>query len=198
VRLGEKLRVLREVEGTCRQRSQGLSKAETVKLIRDELGERISLAYLSQLETGTRRHMTHKTRQLLARFFRVHPGYLVDDPEQFQHLVGAPLPASRDAFGAWLHAGAARFADDPDIAETLERLALAPDRREALRLFRDLLRTPGLIERLLVTIEARGVGSSSAGPHVQRGVGSSGVGPHVQRGVGSSGVGPHVQRGVGR
>jgi hypothetical protein len=61
-------------------------------------------------------HVTHKTRQLLARFFRVHPGYLVDDPEEFRESVGAPLPASADALGAWLHAGAARFAGDPVVA----------------------------------------------------------------------------------
>ena len=120
-----------------------------------ELGERISLAYLSQLETGTRSHMTHKTRQLLARFFRVHPGYLVDDPSEFQHGVGAPLPTTGDPLGAWLHAGAARFANDSDVAQTLERLATCPDRRNALRLFRGLLTTPGLIERLLVTVDTK-------------------------------------------
>ena len=155
MRLGEKLKVLRDMEGMCRQRGRGLSKAETVKLIREELGERISLAYLSQLETGTRSHMTHKTRQLLARFFRIHPGYLVDDPEEFQHGVGAPLPTTADSLGAWLHAGAARFADDSDVAQTLERLATCPDRRNALRLFRGLLTTPGLIERLLVTVDTK-------------------------------------------
>src|SRR5215475_5617425 len=136
MRLGEKLKVLRQVEGMCRQRAHGLTKAETVKLIHGELGERISLAYLSQLEAGTRVHMTHKTRQLLARFFRVHPGYLVDDPDEFQETVGVPLPASADAVGAWLHAGATRFADDAVVAEMLERLATTPDRADVFRLFR--------------------------------------------------------------
>ena len=70
MRLREKLRVLREVEGTCRGLPRALSKAEVVKLIREEAEERISLPYLSQLEGGTRTHMTNKTRLLLARFFR--------------------------------------------------------------------------------------------------------------------------------
>ena len=155
MRLGEKLKVLRQVEGMCRQRAHGLTKAETVKLIHGELGERISLAYLSQLETGTRLHMTHKTRQLLARFFRVHPGYLVDDPEEFQETVGTPVPASADALGAWLHAGAMRFADDRAVAETLEGLATSRDRAETIRLFRELLAMPELIRRLLVSIDTK-------------------------------------------
>lgn len=155
MRLGDKLKVLREVEGACRHRGRGLTKAETVKLIHAELGERISLAYLSQLETGTRSHMTNKTRQLLARFFRVHPGYLVDDPQEFQETVGAPWPASADPLGAWLHAGALRFADDANVAHTLERLATSPDRAEAFRLFQELLTMPDLIQRLLVTVETK-------------------------------------------
>ena len=36
MRLGEKLRVLRELEGMCRGLPRALSKAEVVKLIRDE------------------------------------------------------------------------------------------------------------------------------------------------------------------
>src|SRR5215831_15882380 len=94
--LGEKLKVLREIEGTCRGRSHGLTKAETVKLIRDELGAAISLPYLSQLESGRRSHMTNKTRLLLARFFKIHPGYLVDDPMEFRETLTTPVPGSRD------------------------------------------------------------------------------------------------------
>src|SRR4029450_950127 len=95
--LGQKLRALREMEGMARGRGRSLAKAEMVTLIRDELGERISLAYLSQLESGRREHMTKRTRLLIARFFRVHPGYLVDDPEALQQHPATPTPHAADA-----------------------------------------------------------------------------------------------------
>src|SRR3990170_1522192 len=102
MRLREKLKVLREVEGTCRGLPRDLSKAEMVKLIREEMGERISMPYLSQLEAGTRTHMTNKTRLLLARFFRIHPGYLVDDPEDFQRHIATPLAHRPEPLADWL------------------------------------------------------------------------------------------------
>ena len=34
-------------------------------------------------ESGARPHLTNTTRLLLAKFFKVHPGYLVDDPEGY-------------------------------------------------------------------------------------------------------------------
>src|SRR5215813_12204290 len=109
MKIAEKLRALRELEGLCRGLTRGLSKAETVKLIHAELGERISLPYLSQLEAGKRGHMTNTTRLLLARFFRVHPGFLVDDPVDFRQQVGVPIPDTVDPFDGWLRAGALRF-----------------------------------------------------------------------------------------
>src|SRR5438270_326746 len=76
--LGEKLRYLREVEGTLRGLDRELSQVEMARLIQKELGKSISQSYLSQIEGGTRPHLTNSTRMLLARFFKVHPGYLVD------------------------------------------------------------------------------------------------------------------------
>src|SRR5260370_2245599 len=90
MRLSEKLRVLRELEGTCRGMPRALSKAEVVKLIREEAEERIRLPYLSQLQGGTRTHMTNNTRLLPARFFRRHPGDLRDDPEAFREHRSTP------------------------------------------------------------------------------------------------------------
>src|SRR5262249_46488300 len=145
MKVAAKLRVLRELEGLCRGHPRGLSKAETVKLIREELGERISLPYLSQLEAGKRGHMTNTTRLLLARFFRVHRGFLVDAPGEFQRQVGVPIPAPVDPFDGWLRAGALRFRHDRLVAETLERLAGAPDRRKALRFLHQVLAMPVLM-----------------------------------------------------
>lgn len=153
MRLGEKLRVLRELEGMCRGLSRALSKAEVEKLIREEGGERISLPYLSQLERGARTHMTNKTRLLLARFFRVQPGYLVDDPEDFREHLATPVGGRSQTLGAWLRVGAVRFRHDPLVSGTLKRLATHPEPRKALRLLDEVLRMPVLMDRLLHALE---------------------------------------------
>jgi transcriptional regulator with XRE-family HTH domain len=155
MRLGEKLRVLRELEGMCRGLPRALSKAEVGKLIREEAGERISLPYLSQLERGARGHMTNTTRLLLARFFRVHPGYLVDDPDEFHEALGTPVGGRAQTLSSWLRVGASRFRHDPLISETLTRLAAHPERRNALRLLNEMLGRPLLMDRLLQTLEVK-------------------------------------------
>src|SRR5262245_48211649 len=81
--LGDKLRYLREMEGTLRGLERAMTQQEIVRAIREELGKTISQSYLSQIENGARPHLTNSTRMLLARFFKVHPGYLVDDPEGY-------------------------------------------------------------------------------------------------------------------
>jgi transcriptional regulator with XRE-family HTH domain len=81
--LGEKIRYLREVEGNLRGLNRALTQQEVVKAIRSELKATMSQSYLSQIESGARPHLTNTTRQLLAKFFKVHPGYLVDDPEGY-------------------------------------------------------------------------------------------------------------------
>src|SRR6201998_110565 len=80
MKLGEKIRYLREVEGTLRGYDREMTQLEIVAALKKELGAKISQSYLSQIESGARPHLTNATRMLLARFFRVHPGYLVDDP----------------------------------------------------------------------------------------------------------------------
>ena len=57
----------------------------------------ISQSYLSQLESGARPHLTNATRMLLAQFFKVHPGYLVDDPEGFHRTDFRPRRPRRQA-----------------------------------------------------------------------------------------------------
>ena len=83
MKLGEKLRYLREVEGTLRGLGRELTQQEVVRLLKKEMGNTISQSYLSQIESGARPHLTNSTRMLLATFFKVHPGYLVDDPEGY-------------------------------------------------------------------------------------------------------------------
>ena len=86
--------------GTCakwKERCGGLgrdmSQQELARSIKKELGKSISQSYLSQIESGARPHLTNSTRMLLARFFKVHPGYLVDDPEGFQKRTLYPTSA---------------------------------------------------------------------------------------------------------
>ena len=163
MRLGEKLNALRELEGRCRGLARGLSKAEAVRLIREETGQRISLPYLSQLERGTRTHMTNRTRLLLARFFRVHPGLLVDDPDDFREHLLTPIGDHSQTLAAWLRVGAARFRHDPLASETFERLATHPERHKALRLLHHLLEMPALMDRLLHTFETNSARSTKRG-----------------------------------
>ena len=85
--MGERKRVLeglREAEGALRGLDREMTQQEVVRAIKKELRKTISQSYLSQIESGARPHLTNSTRLLLAKFFKVHPGYLVDDPEGFQ------------------------------------------------------------------------------------------------------------------
>ena len=81
--LGDKIRYLREVEGALRGLDRAMTQREIVHAIKKDLKKTISQSYLSQIESGARPHLTNTSRMLLAKFFKVHPGYLVDDPEGY-------------------------------------------------------------------------------------------------------------------
>ena len=66
--LGDKLRSLRAIEGSLRGLNRPMTQAEVVDAMKEEVGRGISQAYISQLESGARLHMTHTSRELLARF----------------------------------------------------------------------------------------------------------------------------------
>src|SRR5205085_12194621 len=100
--LGEKIRYLREVEGALRGLDRELTQQEVVRAVKRELRQAISQSYLSQIESGARPHLTNATRQLLARFFKVHPGYLVNDPDGFHTGLISGIGASEDKLDAWL------------------------------------------------------------------------------------------------
>lgn len=88
--LAEKLRHLRHVEGMLRGYGRALVPAETLRLMAQEQGARVSHAYWSQLEHGVRVELSAETQQLLARFFGIHPRYLVADPKNFRHYPRTP------------------------------------------------------------------------------------------------------------
>lgn len=149
MKLGEKIRYLREMEGTLRGLERAMTQQEVIDALRKEQGEKLSQSYLSQIESGARPHLTNATRMLLARFFKVHPGYLVDDPEGYHDELISDLRAQEDKLDLWLINGAERFRRDPEIREALLLLARHEDSRRCLVLMREILETPGLAERLL-------------------------------------------------
>lgn len=157
MKLGEKLRYLREVEGTLRNMSREMTQQETVSAMRNELGRSISQSYFSQIENGARPHLTNSTRQLLAEFFKVHPGYLVDDPEGFQTDLVSDVRSAEDQMDLWLIEGSERFKRDFEVSQALLTLARHSDSRGCLTLLNEILETPGLAERLLQTLKPQRV-----------------------------------------
>src|SRR5690242_8436539 len=151
--LGEKLRYLREVEGALRGFGREISQAELARLILKELGKSISQSYLSQIESGARPHLTNSTRLLLAKFFKVHPGYLVDDPEGYQNELISDIGALEDKLDLWLISGAERFGRDPDLHRALLEVARHEDSRKCLVLLGTILENPGLCDRLMEVLE---------------------------------------------
>ena len=148
MKLGEKIRYLREVEGSLRGQDRAMSQQELVRAIEAETGSKLSQSYLSQIESGARPHMTNTTRQILAKFFKVHPGYLVDDPEGYSPELQSELRPLEDKLDLWLVAGAERFRRDPELMKALLTLARHDNSRECLLLVEAILETPGLMPRL--------------------------------------------------
>ena len=148
MKLGDKLRSLRSVEGSLRGLGRSMTQQELAAAMKREIGRGLSQAYLSQIENGTRPHLTHTTRDLLARFFRVYPGFLVDDPEGYTPGLQSELRAIDAKVDSWLFAGADQFTADPQLQRALVSIAEYEDSRQALLLLGEILRTPGLAERL--------------------------------------------------
>ena len=146
--LGEKLRYLRLVEGNLRGLGRDMTQQEVVAAMRKELKQKISQSYLSQIENGARPHLTNKTRLLLSNFFKVHPGYLVDDPEGFHTELISDLSAQEDKLDLWLIQGAERFRGDLAVSRALLDIAKHEDSRRCLMLMDAILETPQLLERL--------------------------------------------------
>jgi transcriptional regulator with XRE-family HTH domain len=146
--LGEKIRYMREIEGALRGMGREMTQLEVVRAIKKELGKTISQSYLSQIESGRRPHLTNKTRLLLARFFKVHPGHLVDDPEGYHPELISDLRVAEDRLDLWIVEGAERFSRDKELHHALLTLAQHPDSRKCFQLLHSILETPGLFERL--------------------------------------------------
>ena len=149
MKLGEKIRYLREVEGSLRGLNRAMSQQELMRAIDAETGSKMSQSYISQIESGARPHLTNTTRQILAGFFKVHPGYLVDDPEGYHPELMSELRSVEDKLDLWLVNGAERFQRDPELMSALLVLARHERTRECLLMLEAILETPGLMPRLI-------------------------------------------------
>ena len=153
MRLAEKIRYLREVEGSLRGLDRPMTQSELVQAVRKEQGKSISQSYISQIEGGSRRHMTQASRSLLAKFFKVHPGFLVDDPDGYHTELTSDLRTVEGKLDVWLLQGSERFANDPELSEVLIKAAREKDTRKCLLLLGAVLETPGLVDRLLEALQ---------------------------------------------
>jgi len=173
MKLGEKIRYLREVEGSLRGLGRAMTQLELVRAIRQELGpgQSLSQSYLSQIENGTRPHMTQSSRALLAKFFKVHPGFLVDDPEGYHAELTSDLRSTEGQLDVWMLQGSERFAGDPEVSDVLLKAAREKDTRRCLLLLGAILDTPGLAERLLEALRPE---LAATGNHRRRAAGGEG------------------------
>ena len=156
MKIGEKLRYLRTIEGTLRGLDREMTQQSVSAAIESELGERISQSYLSQIERGLRPHLTNTTRMTLARFFKVHPGYLVDDPEGFHTELTSDVRTLESNLDLWLVSGAERFGHYPEVRDALMKLAMHEDTHRVLVLVGAILDTPDLAARLLEVLQPNG------------------------------------------
>jgi transcriptional regulator with XRE-family HTH domain len=165
MKLSDKIRYLREIEGNLRGLNRAMTQQELVRAIQAESsGKAISQSYLSQIESGARPHLTNTTRLLLAKFFKVHPGYLVDDPEGYHAELISDLRTTEDKLDLWLIAGAERFRRDPDLCQALLTLANHNDSRRCVLLLEAVLETPSLVDRLLQVLKPETIATNSTQP----------------------------------
>src|SRR5215813_7433732 len=158
MKVGEKIRYLREVEGSLRGMGRPMTQLELVRAIRDEMpqGKGISQSYLSQIENGSRPHMTQSSRALLAKTFKVHPGFLDDDPEGYHTELTSDLRTTEGQLDVWLLQGSERFVGDPEVSQVLIKAAREKDTRRCFLLLGAILDTPGLADRLLEALRPEG------------------------------------------
>src|SRR5256885_16781834 len=155
--LGDKIRYLRQMEGTLRGLDREMTQIEVVRAIRKETHKPISQSYLSQIESGSRRHLTHTTRQLLAGFFKVHPGYLVNDPDGFHTELLSDVRKTEETLDSSLIHAAEPLQNDPELQRALLKVVRHEDSRKSFILLAAILDTPGLADRLLHVLRGHAV-----------------------------------------
>lgn len=162
MKLSDKLKYLREVEGNLRGLHRAMTQQELVRAIAAEMDSSLSQSYLSQIESGARPHLTNTTRLLLAKFFKVHPGYLVEDPEGYHAELLSDLRTQEDKLDLWLIAGSDRFLKDPELCRALRALSRHEDSRGCLLLLESIIENPVLVSRLFELFRPASTGGISA------------------------------------
>lgn len=148
--LDQKLKHLRAVEGSMRGLGRPMTQAEVSQEMQRELGESLSQAYLSQIEGGKRPHLSARSRALLARFFKVHPGYLVSDPPGYEEGLFSEIADPQTRLATWLAASAEEWRSDQLIRQVFEKLAEHPDPWRIFALLDELLdRSPEELDSIL-------------------------------------------------
>ena len=168
MKLSEKLELLRSLEGNLRGMNRALTKSEVSRMLEEESGEKISVAYLSQLESGKRPNMTETTRDLLARFYKVHPGFFVSDPEGYDRTVTS-VALDENQLDSWILAGARQFCSmDAQLAAALRHLAEHEASRAMILLTAELARDPELLTllRQAITLRNKNINPATEGKKV--------------------------------
>jgi hypothetical protein len=107
--------------------------------------------------------MTQSSRSLLAKFFKVHPGFLVDDPDGYHTELTSDLRTTEGSLDVWLLHASERFAGDPALTDVLIKVARQKDSRKCFLLLGAILDTPGLADRLLEALQPQVTNSNSHG-----------------------------------
>jgi transcriptional regulator with XRE-family HTH domain len=148
--LHQKLKHLRAVEGSIRGLSRPMTQAEVSQEMQRELGESLSQAYLSQIECGKRQHLSAHSRALLARFFKVHPGYLVSDPPGYEVDLLSEIEDPQEHLATWLAASAEEWRSDHLMQRVFKKWSEHPDPRRIFQFLDELLeRSPEELDAIL-------------------------------------------------
>jgi len=155
MKLSEKIKHLREVEGELRGLNRPMTQTEVVKAIQEELNESISQAYLSQLET-VREFTSQHRAATYSRVFKVQPGYLVSDLPDFSTDLLTDIDFNTDRLDTWLMASAEEWRGEPLIQEFFERLASIENPRRYIILFHEMVGLPvEELENIIHAIKTR-------------------------------------------
>ena len=136
--------------------NSAMTQQQVAEAIAEEQSESISQSYVSQIENGLRPHLSNNTRMVLARFFKVHPGYLVDDPDGYSTELMSEVQTQEDKFDLWLTSGADTFRRDEEVSAALVKLVRHPDSRKCIVLLGEIAETPDLVERLMQVLKPDG------------------------------------------
>ena len=161
MKLSDKIRYLREVEGSLRGLGRGDDAAGVAAGDQCRDGARRFRRALSfaDREWKRGRTLTNNARGCCWRSSsRCIRATLVDDPEGYHAELPVPDLGLEDKLDLWLIGGAERFRRDPELRRALLAVAKHSDSRCCLLLLESILETPQLAERLLELLRP-GVGT---------------------------------------